>query len=71
MVRIRLPSRISMTGYRELQKLWSGKPMLLLARSSGGRGLATVLEAAKATFPRMGADLRFSFILPSFYARGL
>ncbi len=49
------------------QELWSGKPMLLLASSPGGRGGATVLEAAKATFPRMGADLRASFSLPSFY----
>ncbi|MGK0185268.1 MAG: chromate reductase [Verrucomicrobiales bacterium] len=49
------------------QKLWSEKPMLLLATSPGGRGGATVLEAAKATFPRMGADLRATFSLPSFY----
>lgn len=49
------------------QKVWSEKPMLLLATSPGGRGGATVLEAAKATFPRMGADLAASFSLPSFY----
>lgn len=49
------------------QKLWSGKPMLLLATSPGARGGATVLETAKATFPRMGADLKASFSLPSFY----
>ena len=49
------------------QKVWAGKPMLLLATSPGGRGGATVVEAAKATFPRMGADLRASFSLPSFY----
>ncbi len=48
-------------------KVWADKPMLLLATSPGGRGGATVLEAAKATFPRMGADLRASFSLPSFY----
>lgn len=48
-------------------KLWDGKPMLLLSTSPGGRGGATVIEAAKATFPRMGADLRASFSLPSFY----
>ncbi|MEM1085588.1 MAG: NAD(P)H-dependent oxidoreductase [Verrucomicrobiota bacterium] len=48
-------------------KLWSGKPMLLMASSPGGRGGATVLEAAKATFPRMGADLIATFSLPSFY----
>lgn len=49
------------------QKLWSEKPMLLMASSPGGRGGATVLETAKATFPRMGADLRGTFSLPSFY----
>lgn len=48
-------------------KVWSGKPMLLLATSPGGRGGATVLEAGKATFPRMGAELKASFSLPSFY----
>lgn len=48
-------------------KVWSDKPMLLMASSPGGRGGATVLEAARATFPRMGADLRATFSLPSFY----
>jgi NAD(P)H-dependent FMN reductase len=48
-------------------KLWSGKPMLLLATSPGGRGAATVLAAAAEKFPRMGADLRGTFSLPSFY----
>ena len=48
------------------QKVWAGKPMLLMATSPGGRGGASVLEAAKATFPRMGADLRATFSLPSF-----
>lgn len=49
------------------QQVWSGKPMLLLATSPGGRGGATVMAAAEATFPRMGADLKASFSLPSFY----
>ncbi|MEM7015663.1 MAG: NAD(P)H-dependent oxidoreductase [Verrucomicrobiota bacterium] len=49
------------------QNVWSDKPMLLLSTSPGGRGGATVMEAAKATFPRMGADLAASFSLPSFY----
>ena len=49
------------------QKLWSDKAMLLMATSPGGRGGGSVLEAAKATFPRMGADLRATFSLPSFY----
>lgn len=48
-------------------KVWSDKPMLLMATSPGGRGGATVLEAAAATFPRMGADLKATFSLPSFY----
>lgn len=48
-------------------KVWADKPMLLLATSPGGRGGATVLEAGKATFPRMGADLKASFSLASFY----
>ena len=47
--------------------VWADKPMLLLATSPGGRGGQTVLESAKATFPRMGADLKASFSLPSFY----
>ena len=49
------------------QKVWSDKPMLLLATSPGARGGATVLEAGKATFSRMGADLKATFSLPSFY----
>lgn len=48
-------------------KVWQDKPMLLLATSPGGRGGATVLEAGKATFPRMGADLKATFSLPSFH----
>lgn len=52
---------------RAEQKVWGGKPMLLLATSPGGRGGATVLAAAQATFARMGADLKASFSLPSFH----
>ncbi|MEM8778380.1 MAG: NAD(P)H-dependent oxidoreductase [Cyanobacteria bacterium P01_G01_bin.49] len=48
------------------KRVWSGKPMLLLSTSPGTRGGTTVMEAAKATFPRMGADLKASFSLPSF-----
>jgi len=48
-------------------QVWGGKPMLLLATSPGGRGGATVLAAAEATFPRMGAELKGTFSLPSFY----
>ena len=49
------------------QKVWQDKPMLLLSTSPGGRGGATVLDAGKATFPRMGADLAATYSLPSFY----
>ena len=49
------------------QKVWSDKPMLLLATSPGGRGGATVLGAAEATFSRMGAKSVATFSLPSFY----
>ena len=49
------------------QKLWSDKPMLLMATSPGARGGASVLATAEATFPRMGADLKATFSLPSFY----
>ncbi len=47
--------------------VWADKPMILLSTSPGGRGGATVMEAAKATFPRMGAALKGSVSLPSFY----
>lgn len=51
---------------RARYEVWGGKPMLLLATSPGARGGASVLAAAEATFPRMGADLRATFSLPSF-----
>jgi chromate reductase, NAD(P)H dehydrogenase (quinone) len=47
-------------------KLWSNKPMLLLATSPGGRGGATVLEIAKGRFPHMGGNIIADFSLPSF-----
>jgi chromate reductase, NAD(P)H dehydrogenase (quinone) len=49
------------------QKLWSEKPMFLMATSPGPRGGASVLATAQSTFPRMGACVRASFSLPSFY----
>ena len=52
---------------RHKQKLWSEKPVLLLSTSPGGRGGATVLEAAKQTFPHLGAKIAATFSLPSFY----
>lgn len=48
-------------------KVWSNKPMILLSTSPGGRGGASVLESAKTGYPHMGADLRASYSLPSFY----
>jgi len=47
-------------------KLWSNKPMLLMATSPGGRGGATVLEIAKGRFPHMGGNIVADFSLPSF-----
>ena len=47
-------------------KLWSDKPMLLMAASPGGRGGATVLEIAKGRFGYMGGNIVGSFSLPSF-----
>lgn len=48
-------------------KLWSNKPMLLLATSPGPRGGASVLESAKLSYPHMGADIKGSYSFPSFY----
>lgn len=47
-------------------KLWSDKPMLLLATSPGGRGGATVLEIAKGRFPYMGGNIVADLSFPSF-----
>lgn len=47
-------------------KLWSNKPMLLMATSPGGRGGQSVLEIAKRRFPYMGGNVVADFSLPSF-----
>lgn len=47
-------------------KLWSEKPMFLMATSPGGRGGATVLEIAKGRFPYMGGNIVADFSLPFF-----
>lgn len=47
-------------------KVWSGKPMLILATSPGGRGAQTVLATAESTFARMGAEVKATFSLPKF-----
>ena len=43
------------------------KPLLLMATSPGGRGGATVLNAAATSFPHMGAKSITTFSLPGFY----
>lgn len=47
-------------------KLWSEKPMLLMATSPGGRGGVTVLEIAKGRFQYMGGNIVADFSFPSF-----
>lgn len=47
-------------------KLWSDKPMLLMATSPGARGGATVLEIAIGRFPYMGGNIIADFSFPSF-----
>ncbi|WP_299113452.1 NAD(P)H-dependent oxidoreductase [uncultured Winogradskyella sp.] len=47
-------------------KLWSDKPMLLMATSPGARGGSTGLEIAKGRFGYMGGNIVGSFNLPSF-----
>lgn len=49
-------------------KLWSEKPMLLMATSPGARGGATVLDIAKGRFKFMGGNIVADFSLPSFNA---
>lgn len=47
-------------------KTFFGKPMLLMATSPGGRGGASVLEAAVNRFPFHNADIVAKFSLPMF-----
>ena len=47
-------------------KLWSDKPMLLMATSPGARGGATALEIALGRFGYMGGNIVGSYSLPSF-----
>ena len=49
------------------QKLWSGKPMLLLSTSPGARGGTGVHGAAASSFPHLGAEIAGGFSMPSFY----
>ncbi|MEP3390504.1 MAG: NAD(P)H-dependent oxidoreductase [Reichenbachiella sp.] len=48
-------------------KIWKAKPILLMATSPGERGGASVLSAAKSSFPFMEGDIVAEFSLPSFY----
>lgn len=47
-------------------KLWSNKPMLLLATSPGQRGAQTVLSTAVSAFPYMGGNVIGQYSLPNF-----
>lgn len=52
---------------RKDRKVFKDKPVLVMATSPGGRGGATVLAAATATFPHMGGNVVSSFSFPGFY----
>jgi len=49
------------------RKAFGNKPILLMSTSPGGRGGATVLEAAKGTFPYFGGVVNETFVFPNFY----
>jgi len=48
------------------KNIFFGKPMLLMATSTGRRGGKSVLEIAKSRFPRHDARIIADFSLPSF-----
>ncbi|SEB40300.1 NAD(P)H-dependent FMN reductase [Tenacibaculum sp. MAR_2009_124] len=52
---------------RKNREVFRNKPVLVMATSPGGRGGATVLEAAQGTFPHMGANVTGTYTLPKFY----
>lgn len=52
---------------RKHKDVFQGKPLLLMATSPGARGGASVLEIAKNSLPRYGANIIATFSLPSFY----
>lgn len=52
---------------RAHMEIWRNKPMLLMATSSGGRGGATILQAASTYFPFLGGKIIGTYSLPSFY----
>lgn len=47
-------------------KLWSNKPMLLMATSPGARGGSSVLDIAQGRFPFNGGHIVGTFSLPFF-----
>jgi len=49
------------------RNVFRDKPLLLMATSPGGRGGASVLESAMATFSHAGAIVITTFSLPNFY----
>jgi NAD(P)H-dependent FMN reductase len=48
-------------------KTWQEKNILLLSTSPGGRGGASVMQIALASFPYAGAQITSHFSLPKFY----
>lgn len=48
------------------QRVYQGKPALLLATSPGKRGGAGVLQAASESLPRFGAEVKATLAIPSF-----
>ena len=48
-------------------KIWEDKPMFVMSTSPGRRGGSNVMSVVRSHFPHQGADIRASYILPSFY----
>ncbi|MEM9687353.1 MAG: NAD(P)H-dependent oxidoreductase [Bacteroidota bacterium] len=53
---------------RITKNVWKEKPMFLMATSPGRRGGATVLQAAKTSFPHLGGNIITDLSLPSFHS---
>lgn len=49
------------------QKVFQGKPMVLLSTSPGPGGARSVLAAAETSSPFFGGDVKATFSVPSFY----
>jgi len=48
-------------------KVFQNKPMVMLSTSPGGRGGATVLQAAVDSAPHFDGEVKGSYAIPSFY----